>query len=327
MIVDIHSHLFPPAYMASVERAGGRLPQLSAAPLSSLTLDERFELMSSQRIDLGVLSVGALQPYHADRGIAVGLAHEANDVFLETSSESAGRLLTFAVLPLPHLDAALEELDRVAGEKAFAGVTLGTSVLSHELDDEILAPVYEELDARGTTVFVHPAMMFPGFGPRDLGMTRTIGGMFEDTIAGIRLLLSGVCVRYPRINFVVPHLGGTLPFIYGRIGRHLQRCEREWQAAGLATADDPHTGLGRLWFDTAVRHEPALTCAHATLGPHRLVFGTDYPYLKTRAELAVRLANVRDLEVSTTERAAILGASAAGLVGLEVTNTKGRATS
>jgi aminocarboxymuconate-semialdehyde decarboxylase len=317
VIIDVHSHLFPPGLMASIEKAGGRLPQLSAAPQQSMSLDQRFELMQANQVDIGLLSVGVLQPYHTDRETAVVLAHEANDTYLQTSADSGGRLLTWAALPLPHVDAALAELDRVAGDEHCIGVTFGTSVLDLDLDDKALEPVYEALNARGTTVFVHPSMGFDGFGANDLGMQRSIGGMFEDTIAGIRLLLSGVVVRYPRINFIVPHLGGTLPFIYGRVRRHIQLAEKQWVADGLTTEDAPYKGLSRLWWDTATRHVPALTCAVETLGADRLLFGTDYPYTKTREEFASRLAHVRGLPITDEQRAAILGTSAAALLGLD----------
>lgn len=317
MIVDVHSHLFPPGLMNSISRAGGRLPQLAAAPQQSMSLEERFELMAENGVDVGLLSVGVLQPYHHDLATAVSLAHEANDTYLRASAGSAGRLMTWAVLPLPHVEAALAELERIGGDPNCVGVTLGTSVLDLELDDESLTPVYEALEERGTTVFLHPSMAFEGFGENDLGMQRSIGGMFEDTIAGIRLLLSGVVVRYPRINFIVPHLGGTLPFIHGRVRRHIQLAEKQWLAAGLTTEAAPHTGLGRLWWDTATRHVPALTCAVDTIGADRLMFGTDYPYTKTREEFASRLAHLRDLPITDDQRDAILGTSAAELLGLD----------
>lgn len=316
MIIDVHSHLFPPDLMAAIAKAGGRLPQLEAAPLQSMALGERHELMLENQVDLGLLSVGVLQPYHEDVRTAVDLAKAANDAYLQASADSGGWLATWAALPLPHVDAALAELDRVAGDPGCVGVTLGTSVLDLDLDDKALEPVYAELNARGTTVFVHPSMSFDGFGANDLGMQRSIGGMIEDTVAGIRLLLSGIVVRYPKINFIVPHLGGTLPFIYGRVRRHIAAAEQKWADEGLVPADDTFTGLSRLWWDTATRHVPALTCAVETLGPDRLVFGTDYPYTKTRAEYASRLAHIRDLPIGAERQAGILGDSVAALLGL-----------
>lgn len=326
MIIDVHSHLFPPGLMDSIAASGGRLPQLSAAPQQSMSLDERFELMADAGVDVGLLSVGVLQPYHHHVATAVSLAHEANDTYLQVSADSGGRLMTWAVLPLPHVEAALAELERVGDDPHCVGVTFGTSVLDLDLDDNALTPVYEALDERGTTVFIHPSMAFDGFGENDLGMQRSIGGMFEDTIAGIRLLLSGTAVRYPRINFIVPHLGGTLPFIYGRIRRHLQQAEQRWAAEGLTSADAPYQGLSRLWWDTATRHVPALTCAVETVGADRLVFGTDYPYTKTRDEFLSRLAHIRALPITPEQRDGVLGASVATLLGLaHHTTSKGSA--
>jgi aminocarboxymuconate-semialdehyde decarboxylase len=316
VIIDVHSHLFPPSLMAAIERAGGRLPQLEAAPLQSTALGERHELMLENQVDLGLLSVGVLQPYHSDARTAVDLAREANDAYLQASADSGGWLAAWAALPLPHIDAALAELDRVGGDPGCVGVTLGTSVLDLDLDDQVLEPLYEALNSRGSAVFVHPSMAFAGFGANDLGMQRSIGGMIEDTVAGIRLLLSGVVVRYPKINFIVPHLGGTLPFIYGRVRRHIAAAEKKWADEGLVSPDDTFTGLSRLWWDTATRHVPALTCAVETLGADRLVFGTDYPYTKTRAEFAGRLAHIRDLPIGPERQAWILGDSAASLLGL-----------
>jgi aminocarboxymuconate-semialdehyde decarboxylase len=304
--------------MQRISDLGGRVPQLSAATLSGMTIDERLDLMSQEGVDMGVLSVGVLQPYHPDRQTAADLARQANDLFLATCAETGGRLATFAALPLPHVDAAVEELDRLAGNEGIVGVAFGTSVLQYELDDPILFPLYAELNARASTVFIHPSMTFAGFGPNDLGMSRTIGAMFEDTIAAIRLLLSGVCVRYPNINFIIPHLGGTLPFIYGRVGRHLLRSEEEWAAEGLSSeGDGVGRGAARLWYDTAMRHAPALTCACETFGHDRLLFGTDFPYLKSKEELSVRIQNIRDLQLSDEARDEVLGNRAAKLLGIK----------
>ena len=43
-------------------------------------------------------------------------------------------------------------------------------------------------------------------------MTWMLASRFEDTIAMARLILSGLTLRYPNIQFLIPHLGGTLPF-------------------------------------------------------------------------------------------------------------------
>lgn len=315
MIIDVHAHLFEPDYLKRIEKAGGALPVLSAAPLHRLTISERLDLMDSQNVDLQVLSVGVLQPYSTDRNAASDLAKAANDSYIKTCVGSQARFAMFAALPLPDIDAAVAELDRVANERSVVGVALNSSVLGRQLDDPSLLPLYQALDERAATVFIHPSMTYDGFGENDFGMNRSVGAMFEDTIVTLRLLFSGICARHPRIRFIVPHLGGTLPFIYGRVRRHIERYEREWRDSGIS-APDGVEGLQRFWFDTAVRHAPALDCACETVGHSNLVFGTDYPYLKTTEELAIRIRNVQGLPIPPSAQDAMLGGTAAALLGI-----------
>jgi predicted TIM-barrel fold metal-dependent hydrolase len=196
-------------------------------------------------------------------------------------------------------------------------VALGTSVLDRQLDDRALLPLYEALNDRAATVFLHPLMTYDGFGQNDYGMNRSVGAMFEDTIGVLRLLLSGICARNSRVKFVVPHLGGTLPFVYGRIRRHLERREEEWRGGTVpAPGDDAGRGLRRFWFDTAMRHAPALGCACETAGHDRLVFGTDYPYLTTAGELAARIRTIQDLPIPPSAQDAVLGGTAAAMLGV-----------
>lgn len=317
MIIDVHSHLFPPEYLHRIEKIGGWQPRLNVGPLHRLTVGERLDLMDSDNVDVQVLSVGSLQPYARDRPVAMDLARFANDIYLQTCADLPGRFAMFAALPLPHVDAAIEEIDRLANERGVVGVAFGTSVLGRQLDDRVLRPLYEALNDRAATVFLHPLMTYDGFGPNDYGMNHSVGSMVEDTIAVLRLLFSGISARNPRIRFIVPHLGGTLPFVYGRIRRHVDRSEQEWHDSGVpGQGDDAGQGLRRFWFDTATRHAPALACAWATVGHDRLVFGTDYPYLTTAGELAARIHDIRDLPMPPSAHDAILGATAAAMLGL-----------
>lgn len=321
MIIDVHSHVFPPEYMERVADQGGPMPRLSAAPLHRLSLTERVEMMDSIGVDVQVLSVGVLQPYYEDVRVAVDLAKQANECYVNLCRQHEGRFATFAVLPLPHVDAALTELDRVAGDPHVVGVAISTTVLDRPLDDPGWEPLYQELDARAMTVFLHPTMTYSGFGPNNYGMDRSIGAMFEDTMVAARLVLSGVLARHARTSFIVPHLGGTLPFVHGRIARHAQRVEDELRASGIEAGsapdgEEPIAGVRRLYYDTATRHAPALRCACDTVGADRLVFGTDFPYVKTAEEFAARIAHVDNLSLPERARSELLGGTAARLLGL-----------
>src|ERR1700678_1154270 len=94
----------------------------------------------------------------------------------------AKRFSFFATLPLPHVDAALSELER-ARELGAVGVTFSTSVLGRPLTDAACAEVFAELDRRAAIVFLHP----PGLACaspliRESGLAWSLGAPIEDAV-------------------------------------------------------------------------------------------------------------------------------------------------
>ena len=298
MVIDVHAHYYPDAYLSlfRATEAHGRDSNWVSSAFWHLNLNERVDVMEEAGIDIQVLSVGLAQPYARDLNRATMLAQVANDTYAEVCGRYDARFAALAALPLPHIDAALSEIGRCLDELGMAGVTLGCSVLGRQLDDPRMAPIYEELDRRGCGVLLHPMMQSCVSGLDAFELERTVGAVVEDTVAAARLVMGGVAARYPHIQFVVPHLGGTLPFIMmDRLSRARPPGEEyqrgPWASTGLPS-EPPTAGLSKLWYDTAVGHLPALRCACETLGTHRLVFGTDYPFLAKDA-LMRRVADVR----------------------------------
>jgi hypothetical protein len=144
-----------------------------------------------------------------------------------------------------------------------SGVTLGTSVAGRQLDDPVFEPVSAELDQRGSVVFLHPVGQDDTAWLAGHNLAWLAGAPFEDTAAALRLILAGVTDRYPRIRFIVPHLGGTIPFLLARVTRK-------------STAEITG-GLRSMYYDTVSGSPDALTSACRAFGTDRLLFGTDYP--------------------------------------------------
>jgi predicted TIM-barrel fold metal-dependent hydrolase len=107
----------------------------------------------------------------------------------------------------------------------------------------------------------------------DYGMEWSIGAPFQDTIAALRLVMSGTLARYPDLRLVVPHLGGTLPFLLSRIELHWSR------ASSPEGTAPPSSGIRRLYLDTAQSTPAMLSLAADAIGADHLVFGTDFPYV------------------------------------------------
>ena len=298
MIIDVHAHYYPPRYLELIGRPG--LPPTAAAVLAGQSIGERLALLDQAGIDTQVLSVSQAQPYLPDPGRAAEAAKAGNDLYAELCAAHPGRFLAFAALPLPHLDQSLAEIARVAAVPSVAGFTLGCSVAGRQLDDPVLGPVLAELNRRGSVVFLHPVGQedTPWLAGHNLAWL--VGAPFEDTAAALRLVLAGIPDRYPDLRFIIPHLGGTIPFLLARVTR---------KSAAQITR-----GLRGMYCDSVSGSAEALASASRVYGAGRLLFGTDYPYCD-EPQFRHHLSYLSDAGLDPAELAQVKGGTAAVLLG------------
>ena len=317
MRIDIHAHYFPPDYLDYLARFENpdrvRAITITIAPGARVTLDERLEMFDKAGIDVQVLSVGSHVPYFPNEVDAVEAARLGNDRYNDICRRYGGRFAAFATVPLPHVQAAVAEVGRGLDTLGMVGVTVGCSVAGRPLDDPAFDPFFAELDRRAAVLFLHPVGVGGGPGSADYGLPWMVGAPFEDTITVLRLVLSGLTSRYSRIRIIVPHLGGTLPFLLQRLDDHFERM----RLAGARTGIDhpPSTYVRRLWFDTVNEHPAALRCACESFGASRLMLGTDFPYL-AGPKFQRCVTYVQDAGLTEKEVAAILDQNAQALLGL-----------
>jgi aminocarboxymuconate-semialdehyde decarboxylase len=299
-LVDVHSHHYPTTYLDAVRREDsgfdhyvrddGRIVVLQdkavalAVPQPLPTMDDRLSKMDSAGVGLQVMSVSAPSVFRLPRDIRVPLTRDLNDELCDLTGEAQGRLKVFASLPLPDVEASLAEIDRVSGRDQVVGFAICTTIDRLTLDDERLAPVWEELDRRKAVVFVHPTTGCCTEGVREFALSLALDFLAETTNAIGRMIYSGSFERYEGINWIFTHLGGTVPFVFHRLDNYANQfpeCREHIQAK-------PSEIVRRLNFDTVTTHPPALKCAVETLGPDRLLFGTDYPHVPGGLEVFVK---------------------------------------
>lgn len=311
MRVDVHAHLYPAAYRAVMQRLGGETTRYPLGGDAQDELDARFEMMDNAGVDLQVLSVSSQLPYFDREADAVEGARAANDLYAEFAARYPGRFRAFAVTPLPHVDAALNEMARALDELKMVGVTIGTSVMNRSAADPAFEPLWAELNRRAAVLFVHPA----GLGlcsplVRDFGLTWPVGAPFEDTMFAMHVIQRRIPVRYPNLKIIVPHFGGLISLVLPRIDQHEGLFMKEASEPASVTAK-------RLWYDT-VGHGSieALRCAHAAFGADRLVYGSDYPF-QVREHYLRSVTYVQDAGFPAADVKKILDTNGARLLGLE----------
>ena len=188
---------------------------------------------------------------------------------------------------MPEVAASIAESVRVAAWDETAGFCINSHTLGVHVDDERWTPLYEAWNEMGALVFVHPnRFCAPGILNPQLEMD--LGTQLDDAIVAAKLFNSGILAKYPRIRWIVAHLGGAFSFVLGRLDEHWER-DREWRPQ----AEPPSRSLDGLYFDTGGHQEESMAFAIGILGADKFVLGSDFPAV-----------NAHDLPASTTKLAA-----------------------
>lgn len=275
MRIDVHAHYYPPEFTKAYGRETTISKNALTAPGGRVTIDERVDMLKEAGIDLQVLCVGGQQPAFEKPEEAASVARYLNDMYAETCKGHSGRFAAFAATPLPHVDAAIDEVGRCLDNLGMLGVNVGTSIAGRPPDDPAFEPFFAELDRRGAVLFLHPV----GVGGPNMdayGLDFMVGACFEDTVASVRLVMSGLSTKYPNIKIIVPHLGGTLPFLFQRIDSAI---ERQKLAGVNPPVDKLSDAVRSFYWDTVNNYAGALRLACEAFGAEHIMLGTDFPFV------------------------------------------------
>ena len=330
-VVDVHTHVYPPAYMALLRSRDAvpyvrsfpdspnpkeeRLVILPAEDTASTSrgrpigseyydVEEKLAFMDTHGIDISVLSLANPWLDWLPADTAAETAREINDDVNTMCESKPGRLYAFGTLPLSApVEQSVSEITRLTTLNYMRGVIMGTSGLGQGLDDPALDPIYAALESQNQPIFLHPHYGLPSsvYGPRanDYGhvLPLALGFPLETTIAVTRMLLSGVFDRYPKLSVLLAHSGGTLPFLAGRIESCIAHDAHLHGQSGFAARRSVWDVLKtNIYLDAVVYGEAGLRAAVQASGADRLMFGTDHPFFPPLEEGEKEWLSVRTNE-------------------------------
>lgn len=270
--IDVHHHLIPPVFADAMARRG--LSKVAGASLPLWTVEDSLGVMDTNGIESSILSLSAPGVYFGEAASAVHLSRGCNEFAADLCTRFPGRFGSFAVLPMPLTEAACTEavfaLDTLKAE----GVVLLGSSNGKFLGDPDFDELMSELNSRSATVFVHPNL-HPS--SETLGL-HTPGFLVEfvcdTTRAAVNLMLSGTMEKYPKINWILAHAGGFLPYAAWRISLANALPELSERAPqGVLTY------LRRFYFDTALSPSAySMAVLKELVEPSHVLFGSDFPF-------------------------------------------------
>ena len=316
LTVDIHTHIYPPAYLSLLRSrttvpylldlpdpsAPPRLiilpsdddptipPQSRGRPIdaSYSSIAEKLQFMDKHHITTSVISLANPWLDFLTPSEALKWADTINDELDSICQANEGRLYGFATLPAsappPEIAA---QVQRLKSRLAIRGIVLGTTGLGSGLDDPNLDSIWLALEQEQYLIFLHPHYGLPSsvYGPRasEYGhiLPLSLGFPVETTIAFTRMFLSGVFDRFPKLKILIAHAGGMVPFLAGRIDSCIQH-ERHFPVNEKG-GRGPKRSLDEVlrenvWLDAVVYSGTSVDAAVKLVGGEKVLFGTDHPF-------------------------------------------------
>ncbi|PYI06943.1 amidohydrolase 2, partial [Aspergillus sclerotiicarbonarius CBS 121057] len=277
--VDVHSHVIPPLWRAALIAAGYPVKNgtvyTDGFPVPDWTLESHLTTMDTLGINYSTISVSAPGVYFLnDPHEAHALAHTVNLAMYNYTQAYPTRLGALCLLPLPHVNESVAELEFCLDTLKFPGVGMYTNANGTYLGDSSLSPVFSVLNERKATVFVHPAA--PGCKSVSLGYPIPLTEYPFDSVRAMEnLLLTGQRAENPDVKMIFAHGGGAMPYLASRIAGMASM-----SLLGGLNATKSLAELAGYYFDTASASSAIqLAAMKSFIGVDRILTGTDYPYV------------------------------------------------
>jgi len=322
--IDIHAHYYPQSYLELIQAEGAKFnaeyrmteqgfffktadESDGPLPLKFIDLKLRLADMGAQGVAVQALSLTDPMVYWADGALSHKLAMAWNDAAVAAHKAYPDRFVVLATLPMLDPDRAVDELNRVSKLPGVRGVYMGTNIENRDLDDPLFEPIFARIESLGLPVFVHPlAPIVGGKRLEPFFLNRIVAYPFDTTIAACHLIFGGVLDRHPQLQVTLPHAGGVLPALIGRL-------DHGWNVIPAAkhSAQTPSAYLRRFLYDTIAHSKPMMEFVISQVGADRIMLGSDYCFAIGDAR---PVQVVEELRLNPEERKMVLGGTAAKIL-------------
>jgi 5-carboxyvanillate decarboxylase len=244
----------------------------------------RIDDMDATGVDVQILSLTSPGVQIFDAATAVALARSANDELAAAIAAHPTRYAGLAAIAPQDPSAAAKELERGVQSLGLKGAIVNSHTHGEYLDDEKFWEIFAAAEVLDVPVYLHPNT--PSNGMIQPFMERGLDGAVfgfavETGLHALRLVVSGVFDRFPKLKVVLGHLGEGLPywlfridFMHGaslRANRYASQPKLERKASDYLKENFYYTTSGMAWT-------PPIRYAQSVMGMDRVMYAMDYPY-------------------------------------------------
>jgi len=323
-IIDVHNHYYPPTFIDAVRSGTSGLSvkddaegnpvfyspgDANIAVRGHRDIEYRTTVLEQEGIDRQLISLTCPGTLLEAPARSAMLAALVNDALAEIMRTRGDRYTALATLPLNDPPAAVAEFERARG-LGFKGCMVFGNVNGIPLADKQYWPLWERASDAGAVMYIHPTFPLGVEAMREYWLMPLVGFLFDTTLAAAHLVFAGVPERFPGIQWVLGHLGGTIPYLAERLDRGFEmfaECRKDLERP-------PSEHLKRFYYDTVNFDPDALRLAIAFAGAGQILAGSDYPH--QIGSIPKMLTTIRSLGLPAADEANILGGNAARLLGL-----------
>jgi len=319
-LIDSHNHFIPRKATDLACKADGtdyrdRLKKMPVGYEKNFEIEPRLKFMDKAGVEKAVLHTASWSPQ------GIEMCRTLNDGYGAIVQRYPDRFIGCAHVPLDGSPETLNELNRAIHDLGLKGVTLVSSTLKSAMDGEEIFPLYQRISEMDIPIVVHPTIRTGVWEGTKYGMSNHISREYDVLRATVEVFF-GILTRFPDLRILIPHYGGGIPALKGRIMawyepagwnipdelRNMPKTPRELRELGLDRAFEEI--FNKIYFDMAGfgGWMPIAEAAVRTIRTDRLCFGTDYPFeIHDSRDVKEFAENIEHLDIPEQDKRNILG--------------------
>jgi len=236
----------------------------------------RIKQMDADGVDMQLLLLSSPGVQTLEEGLAIELAAMSNDRLAEATHKYPERLQGLAAIAPQNPDKAAQELQRAVRTLGLKGAVINSHTNGEYLDDRKYWPILACAEALDVPIYIHPrdpapqlggALAIPGF---LIGW----GWALEVGTHAIRLIASGVFDEFPKLKFVIGHMGECVPFVLPRLDNRYTRDRGPKRKMMPSEYFKEHFVV----TTSGMNYEAQLLMTIKELGIEHVLFAADWPF-------------------------------------------------